>query len=65
MATNHQRLPVTGKCRVCGCSDAMPCLFGDAATCAWFDQDHTLCDNPTCIANVPLEELERMAQEPY
>jgi hypothetical protein len=49
-----------GKCRVCGCTDARPCLIGDAQTCSWFDKDHTLCDNLDCIAEVTIGELEQM-----
>jgi hypothetical protein len=49
-----------GKCRVCGCTDARPCLIGDAQTCSWFDKDHTLCDNLDCIAVTPMSEIQQM-----
>lgn len=58
------------KCRVCGCTDLNPCLFGGGdgnpvATCAWVDFDHTLCSNIRCIAVMPLADLlEMCADEP-
>lgn len=53
------------RCRVCGCTEANPCVleFEDEdhqLTCSWMDFDHTLCSNPRCVAQVPLTELMRM-----
>jgi len=57
---------ISGKCRVCGCTELNPCLFDmgpgqPLETCIWFDFDHTLCTSLRCVAAVPLEELVDMA----
>jgi len=51
-----------GVCRVCGCTDVMPCEvepndINPSGTCQWMDDAHTLCSNPRCVANVPLQAL--------
>ena len=59
-----------GICRVCGCTADRPCVGRsvnpetseiEEVTCSWFDVDRTLCTNPRCIAQVPVEELEALA----
>jgi len=50
-------IPISGKCRVCGCTDAEACDLGDGDACWWVDAAHTLCSNPKCIAFVPLESM--------
>jgi hypothetical protein len=57
-----------GKCRVCGCTELAPCIIGGgdgnpAEPCAWFDIGETLCTNPRCIAEFPLETLLTMMRE--
>lgn len=55
------RVVTHGKCRVCGCTDAAPCVDAETMVCCtWVDQAHTLCDNVQCIARVPLAELDEM-----
>jgi hypothetical protein len=53
-----------GVCRVCGCTDANPCVIeddeGNVSPCCWIDLDHSLCSNFRCWASVPLDELLRM-----
>jgi hypothetical protein len=50
----------TGRCRVCGCTDRRPCqLLEPFRPCGWANVSHTLCDNPRCLAEVPLEVIER------
>lgn len=68
MQTFHCSEPVMiyapGACRVCGCTDRAPCQDnGDGVPCCWLDAAHTLCDNIECIAQVPLEVLERLLEE--
>lgn len=55
-----------GVCRVCGCTESRGCLFdaGDGSgeeisACWWIDEKKTLCSNPTCLAVVPLAQIER------
>lgn len=57
---------ISGKCRVCGCTELNPCLSagGDGnpvEACAWIDFDHTLCSNLRCIALTSLEDILEMA----
>ncbi len=55
-----------GQCRVCGCTERMPCAIdfvdedGDAAAvaCTWANAERTLCSNPNCVAEVLLEVLD-------
>lgn len=53
------------RCRICGCTNELPCIWndigGDQNICDWFDIDHTLCTNPRCIAQIPLDELLQIA----
>lgn len=67
---------VSGKCRICGCTQETPCIFPDdpypelrdafnvaaegELTCAWMDFDKTLCTNLRCIALTPLAILIEM-----
>lgn len=32
-----------GKCRVCGCTEDNPCYHPDYGTCAWADDEQTIC----------------------
>ncbi len=62
---------IPGTCRICGCTEDRACVFVDIAgegshgerdpervlTCWWIDAGKTLCSNPECIAQVPLDEL--------
>ena len=55
---------LANKCRVCGCSELVPCVMldvrGRQTTCGWLDIDHSLCSNWRCIAMIPITELEKM-----
>ena len=52
---------ISGICRVCGCTENSPCVMGsDFETCAWIDEQQTLCSNPRCVAKVQLAELLAM-----
>jgi len=58
-------IAISGKCRVCGCTELHPCLAQIApgqplVACSWIDFDHTLCSNLRCIARIPLHELLEM-----
>lgn len=53
-------LHLSGKCRICGCTQERPCLDDNNVPCSWIDREHTLCDNLDCIALVPIGELEQM-----
>jgi hypothetical protein len=55
------KVVVPNKCRVCGCTEEMPCDLGECGPCAWLDFDHTVCTNLLCVGAVPLEELEELA----
>jgi hypothetical protein len=54
---------MNGVCRVCGCTDVMPCTIlswddpSQVVQCAWLDEAHTLCSNPACVAEVPVGQL--------
>ncbi|MCX7010255.1 MAG: hypothetical protein NTY53_23955 [Kiritimatiellaeota bacterium] len=37
-----------GVCKVCGCTEFDPCVYGFGETCAWTDATETLC---TCCAD--------------
>lgn len=53
---------VSGVCRVCGCTETTPCAIeieGQQAACWWIDAARTLCSSPSCLALVPLEQIER------
>jgi hypothetical protein len=59
---------VYGKCRVCGCSELQPCLLDSEpgtpiGFCHWMDRAKTLCSNVDCIAQIRLDELEKMLEE--
>lgn len=58
--TDHLKTERFGKCRVCGCTDATPCVDEMGRRCAWMDLEHTLCDNTQCIGATPLQVLEEM-----
>lgn len=58
-----------GTCRVCGCTEANPCVGRyvnpekgeiEQFACAWLDAARTLCTNPRCVAEIPLDELLAM-----
>lgn len=56
------------KCRICGCTELQACVlrFDDEdhqEACSWLDRGHTLCTNPQCVAQVPLDELLAMDLE--
>ncbi|HZP33937.1 MAG TPA: hypothetical protein VFB23_11315 [Candidatus Acidoferrales bacterium] len=50
-----------GTCRICGCTERNACHIqvGNAefVGCYWVDAGKTLCSNPECVAQVPLDEL--------
>ena len=53
---------INGVCRVCGCTDVLPCEVevndvNPSGVCQWMDEAHTLCSNPRCVADVPLQIL--------
>jgi hypothetical protein len=54
---------INGVCRICGCTDVLPCTLNQdddsvpLDVCQWMDEAHTLCSNPRCVANVPLQAL--------
>lgn len=41
--------PAVDRCRICGCTETTPCIYGGATPCAWTDDSRTLCDNPHCL----------------
>lgn len=51
----------SGKCRICGCTQTTPCTVpideDELGSCWWMDAGKTLCSNPHCVAEVPIEEL--------
>jgi hypothetical protein len=54
-----------GKCRVCGCTEFAPChlksvINGESFPCSWVDANRTLCSNPRCTVEIPMEELLAM-----
>jgi len=56
----------SGVCRVCGCTEEDACVFevtGGVGSCWWIDEKKTLCSNPSCLAVVPLSQIERELQE--
>jgi hypothetical protein len=56
---------VSGKCRVCGCTQDHPCVIPLVTNgfigCSWIDPTQTLCDNVMCVAQIPLDTLLEMA----
>jgi hypothetical protein len=59
-------------CQICGCTEQKPCQITEKnlktgvvrkRACQWFDTNYTLCSNPRCIAQMPLEELEMMVEQ--
>lgn len=58
---------VEGRCRVCGCTENRACIvqwgpgesLDTVKACWWIDARKTLCSNPKCLAQIPLEEIER------
>jgi hypothetical protein len=60
-----------GTCRFCGCTESHACIFPDPdsdnprdpnlLTCWWIDPAKTVCSNPHCVAQMPIEELERVS----
>lgn len=53
--TPHLASSQIGTCRICGCTDEQGCVIEredgyPSLTCAWTDPEHTLCNNPECIA---------------
>jgi len=62
-------MPISGVCRICGCTETTPCYVihnGDDAEsfpCSWVDVAETLCSNPRCVAEVPMDELLVMEME--
>lgn len=54
-----------GVCRVCGCTETTPCTVpvddGETGPCSWVDAAATLCTNPRCLAEFPLDVLLAMA----
>jgi hypothetical protein len=66
------RQAVSLVCQICGCTETKPCQIiernlqtGEShkRTCRWFDTNYTLCDNPRCIAQTPLADLEMMVEQ--
>ena len=55
---------VSGRCRVCGCTELQPCLLEDELPCAWLDLERTLCTNPRCVGQVPIAVLEKLHLSP-
>lgn len=47
-----------GVCRICGCTDEMPCILDDGDACEWTDGAATLCTNPRCIAAADREAAQ-------
>lgn len=35
--------------------------LGFESGCWWVDAEHTLCSNPSCLARVPLAEIEKLS----
>jgi hypothetical protein len=66
MSVVNQAL-TSGKCRVCGCTEERACIIqwgpGESLdtvkACWWIDAKKTLCSNPKCLAQIPLEDIER------
>lgn len=53
---------MSGTCQICGCTDVMPCAVevnrvNPDGVCSWMDEAHTLCSNPMCVAEVPMQTL--------
>lgn len=41
----------SGQCVHCGCTYTTPCMDAKTqGTCAWANEEHTLCTNPECLA---------------
>jgi hypothetical protein len=66
------RKAVSLVCQICGCTETKPCQITERnpqtgefrkRTCQWFDTNYTLCSNPRCIAQMPLEDLEMMVEQ--
>ena len=72
MNTSEWLLVATpGACRICGCTALDPCVLIGAAeglgvetmNCGWLDEDRTLCSNPVCVAEVPLDLLVAITKQ--
>lgn len=44
-------------CLQCGCTEEAACAGG----CAWVNAEHTLCDNPVCVAQA--EKAREIAEQ--
>jgi len=55
---------LSGKCRVCGCTEFAPCQLETGHPCAWLDSDCTLCTNLRCVAALPIEDLLELVYMP-
>lgn len=62
-------MAIQGICRICGCTEAVPCqiviAIGDEAIvipCSWLDDDRDLCTNRKCIEKA-FRELPKLYEE--
>jgi hypothetical protein len=54
-----------GKCRRCGCTETTACqltslITGESFPCSWVDANRTLCSNPRCTVEIPMDDLIAM-----
>jgi hypothetical protein len=59
---------LSGKCRVCGCTELQPCVAQLAPgqpliTCCWLDPGRTLCSNFRCVGRVPMDQLIELMKD--
>jgi len=49
---------ISGVCRFCGCTTRRACSLPSGETCAWIDQEETLCSG--CVARLSEVELQEL-----
>ena len=49
--------PVSGVCRVCGCTEDNPCYHPEHGYCYWVDEERTLCSHCAELCDDPSENI--------
>ena len=52
----------TGTCRMCGCSEKVPCTLPTGDQCSWYSFDRTVCSSPSCITAFGRERAKKKAE---